>query len=106
MQVALPAAWYLGADRYDERFAWRMFSTERSVRCSPRFVADGEEVRMGARWHVVWVNLAKRGRTDVIDAFTADLCGDARDVRLHLSCLLPDGAVEVRATGQTNACPQ
>lgn len=104
VQIALPASWYLGEGRYDERFAWRMFSTERIVRCAPRFVADGEAVRMGERWHVVWIKLVKRGRTDVADAMAAELCAEARDVRLHLSCRLPDGSVDEVASGRTNRC--
>jgi hypothetical protein len=55
LQVALPLSYYLGDDRFDERFAWRMFSPVRLSECRVKLVdrTDGAAtiVRPNAELH-------------------------------------------------------
>jgi hypothetical protein len=93
VQVAAPLHYYtLRDDRLDERFAWRMFSPTRVIRCEPRFYVDGRPVELGARYHEAWVGLARRGRRAVLDAMAADLCAahPGGDVALALTCARAD----------------
>jgi hypothetical protein len=94
VQVILPLSYYVArADRYDERFAWRMFSAERMVSCSPVFRVGPERkpAQLHASFHEAWVNLARRGRHEVLEAMAARLCADnqGQPVRLEMVCHEP-----------------
>ncbi|MGB0646510.1 MAG: hypothetical protein ACPGQS_05000 [Bradymonadia bacterium] len=93
VQIILPITYYASDRIYDERFAWRMFSSVRMARCE--FNLYGKEttglepLKLSKKYHVVWLNLAKRARTDVIDALIARECTLHTDVRAHLNCSIP-----------------
>lgn len=71
----LPLRWYLGlAEGYDERFAWRMFSPERMVRCKFAFIKDGEAIRLHGRFHEAWITTLQRGRMSTARAMASRLC--------------------------------
>ncbi|MFN3197091.1 MAG: hypothetical protein ACE366_01565 [Bradymonadia bacterium] len=67
-----------GADPFDERFAWRMFSPIRMVKCDVSFydATDGVRRRVptGKEVHFLWINLFKRARRSVIDQFAQWRC--------------------------------
>ena len=97
LQVGLPAAYYVGDDPFDERFAWRMFSPVRLARCTVEAfdATDGSlaPIRLSRELHVVWINLLKRARPAVIDAVADRLCERRSDVRMRLSCTPPDSVL-------------
>ncbi|MSP71161.1 MAG: hypothetical protein EXR76_03025 [Myxococcales bacterium] len=80
VQVLLPLRYYAGEDRFDERFAWRMFSNVRVVACQTRFTdaSDGgaTPVRASAEIHEVWTSLLNRARRSVIDGFARKWCSE------------------------------
>jgi hypothetical protein len=82
VQIALPLAYYLGDDVFDERFAWRMFSPVRVVPCQTRFIdatAGGQStVRATADVHEVWGALLTRARRDVMEAYARRWCAERR----------------------------
>ena len=85
---------YYASDRiYDERFAWRMFSSVRMARCDFNLYSQEqtglEPLKLSKKYHVVWLNLAKRARADVIDGLIANECMLHEDVRAHLNCSTP-----------------
>lgn len=102
-QLAIPLGYYVDPDPMDERFAWRMFSPVRMVRCSVRVeeAPDGvrRPVRLSQELHTVWINLLKRGRPAVVQQLARQRCGamDARGEQpalyVDLACVLPDGEV-------------
>ena len=96
IQLFLPLSYYWGENVYDERFAWRMFSPIRMAKCSIRVysVRNGERtpLNLAKRYHVAWVNLAKRARPDVLHGMMRDLCSTYSDVRLSVSCDTPEAA--------------
>ena len=97
VQMWLPLSYYLGEHEYDERFAWRMFSSVRMTRCDFE-VYDGSDgglqrLSLTKRNHIVWVNLAKRARLSVIDKLVAGLCESHHDIRVRLSCTVPNGPI-------------
>jgi hypothetical protein len=71
LQVAIPASYYVRADRDDERFAWRMFSAVRVKRCDIELreqrAGAWTEVDMTPILHASWRNALKRGRQRVIE---------------------------------------
>lgn len=101
--------WYYAAreDKNDERFAWRMFSSVRMLECQVEFRTgpDQQPVRnLGSRFHEAWINLAKRGRVEVITAMAKKLCADDNpEVRAEMSCKTASGTVERRG-GSWNIC--
>lgn len=97
-QLLFPLRYYLGDDPFDERFAWRMFSPVRLVQCDVRLLdADRQAINLPSRIHVVWINLLRRARLQVLDAVAANLCADARTqgrpahLYAELTCPPPDG---------------
>ena len=77
VQIALPLVYYtVRRDPHDERFAWRMFSPMRMVRCEPGVHRRRSTVRLNQRFHTAWINIARRGRFDVVEAMAARLCHD------------------------------
>jgi hypothetical protein len=97
VQLALPLVYYtMRHDRHDERFAWRMFSPMRMIKCNPQFVAGGKPVDLASRFHEDWIRIAQRGRYAVIEAMGARLCADTprTPIELHMTCDNLDGSVE------------
>ena len=96
IQVVLPLTYYFGNDVFDERFAWRMFSPVRMARCALEVYLYDEpqpkQVRLGKRFHVAWVNLAKRARPAVVDGMVKALCETHNDIRINLSCEAPESS--------------
>lgn len=110
VQILAPLSYYsIRADRNDERFAWRMFSSVRMLRCAVEFRTGPEAkpvVNLEGIFHQVWVRLAQRGRLEVIDAMARELCareGDDPEVRVRVSCQRVDGAREDHG-GSWNVC--
>lgn len=115
LQLGLPLRYYLDQDPYDERFAWRMFS---AVRMTPCQLAVAERVdggawsqpRLNEQVHVVWIELMTRGRRDVLRAYARSRCevlgasGGRPEVRISLSCALPDGSVDRPVDPEANLC--
>ncbi len=75
LQIALPLHYYLARrDRHDERFAWRMFSPTRMLRCDLTMTVDDQPVAMNREFHEAWLTMAARGRRVVIEAMGQHLC--------------------------------
>ena len=109
LQLVLPLTYYVAReDRFDERFAWRMFSAERMARCNPVFrVGDSPRPEpLGETFHEAWVTIAQRGRKDVVDAMARRLCADHPDqqVKLEMTCQLPGGAKVQTSNGLWDLC--
>jgi hypothetical protein len=97
-QLALPLSYYLGDDRFDERFAWRMFSSIRMTDCQlmARRAAGPnqfEEVEVYRDIQIAWANLIKRNRDEVARAYLERRCNRAESpqVELRTVCRSPDG---------------
>ena len=107
-QTLVPLSYYLGGDRSDERFAWRMFSAERMARCRPVFRVgeDGAPVRLGATFHEGWVEMANRGRRDVLQGMADRLCRDnpGQAVLLELTCEEIDKTTRQLSAGNWDLC--
>lgn len=94
VQLAIPAHYYfLRESRYDERFAWRMFSEVRVLDCVADYRQAGRPVPFENRFHASWITLVKRGRPSVIERVTGRLCEEAGNdpVTLDLVCREADG---------------
>jgi len=97
VQILLPLHYYaVRRDRHDERFAWRMFSPMRMIRCEPRVVLGDKPFSLASEFHEAWVELAQRGRFVVVEAMAARLCREhpGTPVRVSLSCKNLDGSEE------------
>lgn len=109
-QLVLPLRYYLqdGGDyaKYDERFAWRMFSPVRMVRCSGEFRQDGVAKPLSQNYHMTWSTLFKRGRPDVLQGIADDLCADegVKEVTLTFQCREADKTVVKLEDGSENLC--
>lgn len=78
-QLLIPASYYLWrADREDERFAWRMFSSLRfrscRVKVSERFEGQERPLALAPVLHASWIGALRRGRERVIERFLASRC--------------------------------
>jgi len=106
VQALLPLHYYLlGKDHYDERFAWRMFSDVRMLRCEGSFAVGGRPVDLAARFHSAWITLLERGRSEVIGEMGQRLCETAEaPVHLSLSCREADGRKVVVEDGRRDLC--
>jgi hypothetical protein len=115
VQLLVPALYYLTTeDKYDERYAWRMFSPTRSAVCGsgeelrspPEFLVGGEPILLYGKFHEAWVTLAKRGRKSVIEAMAERLCADHPNqaVRVRYSCRDVDNTVTPVSTGSVDFC--
>jgi hypothetical protein len=92
-QLLLPLDYYLARrDVHDERFAWRMFSPMRMTTCAPVFTVDDTRVPLHAHFHEAWIEIAKRGRFNVVEAMAAELCRKhpGQRVGVTLSCRYVD----------------
>ena len=94
LQLLLPLSYYWSDNPYDERFAWRMFSSVRMTRCNfELFEQDSGSARpisLKSEYHVVWINLAKRARQDVVDAMIQRACSQHNTVTGRLQCTTPE----------------
>lgn len=122
-QMWVVSSYYRGDYPWDERFSWRMFSTVRSLSCKPRLwftdpqrsassgqlCPDGRTrgcspLRLSGQYHMVWVNLLKRGRLQVLDRVARDRCqslGEGAAVFIELSCPDPEpphASIEVQSS--------
>lgn len=107
LQIALPLTYYWARrDKYDERFAWRMFSAERMAVCQPLFKVGGTAVSLGKEFHEGWITVARRGRRDVLEAMAARLCAEnpGQPVTLELTCKTADRKTESPSAGVWNLC--
>lgn len=107
VQIALPLTYYHARrDRYDERFAWRMFSADRMAVCAPIFRVGEQPVRLGSEFHEAWVNVARRGRRDVLEAMAARLCArnPGKPVTLEMTCKTVDKKTENPSAGLWDLC--
>ena len=76
-QVVMAVGYYTWrTDPLDERFAWRMFSVQRLAQCKVSFrIGDPpQRAQVGKVFHEAWVNIAARGRKEVIERMAAHLC--------------------------------
>jgi hypothetical protein len=97
VQIALPVFYYRSRrDPHDERFAWRMFSPMRMIQCQPQFLLDDKPIDLGGKFHEAWIDIAGRGRFDVVEAMGARLCHDLpnKRIELRMQCRQLDGTVE------------
>jgi hypothetical protein len=97
LQLAIPASYYLRAERDDERFAWRMFSAVRLRRCEVSAYdvkgSSRRRVELPHALHASWIRSLERGRPNVIDRFLATRCAaDVAEAQLERRCREPSGA--------------
>ncbi|MCE9577515.1 MAG: hypothetical protein K8W52_30480 [Deltaproteobacteria bacterium] len=105
VQLLLPCCYYLTRrDPHDERFAWRMFSPMRMIKCDPRFTVDGARVDLGKRFHEAWIELAGRGRYSVLEAMGARLCKEMPGQRIELELVCKDVAGAQERIGGYDIC--
>ena len=84
-QLLIPITYYVARrDPHDERFAWRMFSPMRMTKCTPRFSLDEKPVDLTAEFHEAWIEIARRGRFNVIEAMGAKLCEKHPGSQVHV----------------------
>jgi hypothetical protein len=98
LQIALPASYYGSDHPEDERFSWRMFSTQRMRACR---VELAEQAAGSSAWTQVdlakalprpWITHLQRGQRRVTEKLLRERCrGDALAVRLKRSCRETDG---------------
>lgn len=93
LHLLIPQRYYRsGADTYDERFAWRMFSSVRVRQCD----VDVQETRDGRERPLPlmevlpapWVALLERNRFAVVERFLGWRCQvpGTSEVRFHNAC--------------------
>ena len=109
LQLVLPLTYYVAReDRFDERFAWRMFSAERMAQCRPVFRVEGDAkpVPLGETFHEAWITIAERGRQDVVDAMARRLCADHPDkeIKLEMTCRMVSGETVQKSAGLWDLC--
>ncbi len=109
--IALPLSYYVGRSdsplaRYDERFAWRMFSPVRIARCQVDLFdagqAPAQKIGLTRELHVVWINLLKRARPAVVDKVLDKFCADGgpdADIRISMICTPPDSSTKTICDG-------
>lgn len=108
VQLLVPLSYYTTrGDRYDERFAWRMFSSVRGLTCQVAFRSGPDRTpiaRLHGTFHEAWINLAKRGRLPVVRAMANALCEQhEHQVSVELVCTTVAGETE-RKGGDGNFC--
>jgi hypothetical protein len=96
-QAVIPLRYYLGDDRFDERFSWRMFSAVRVYRCQLRAfeTAGGVErpKRLMSTIHVGWITTMRRNREAVMRRYLRWRCEQegVEGARLVNRCVTPEG---------------
>jgi hypothetical protein len=116
-QLVMPAGYYCWRrDTNDERFAWRMFSSVRMARCGsgpdlrapPELAvgADKRPINLRETFHTAWIELAQRGRVEVIEAMVARVCGDrpGEPVFVRYDCRQIDGTIRPGSSGGWDVC--
>jgi hypothetical protein len=123
LQLWVVGSYYTASYPWDERFSWRMFSTVRSLSCQVQvwrktdqgtLCPDGltphcRPMRLSSKYHMVWVNLLKRGRLQVLDRVAKEECVDMGEdgaVFINLSCpsaTPPHSLINVQSP-QVNLC--
>ncbi len=117
INLVVPAAYYLTpGDGYDERFAWRMFSTRRAETCAVRVIehrgpaagpTHAARLDLSRVVHAGWQSALERRRPPVVDAFLAwrcDLGGGGVDrVVLQTRCGTAGGEA-LEPASQTRRC--
>lgn len=96
-QLLIPLRYYVRhRDPHDERFAWRMFSPMRMARCAPRFIVDEQPYPLDREFHEAWIEIAARGRYEVIERMGARLCERKSEgtVEVWLDCKYVDGTAQ------------
>ena len=109
-EFLIPLRYYLGTDRYDERFSWRMFSAVRLETCAVeveewttrRDAVEHVRLDLIRELPVTWVALLQRRRAAVAARFLEARCArpGTRRVRLTSRCAGMSGgppSVAVRA---------
>jgi len=98
LQFGAPLHYYASDRVYDERFAWRMFSPIRMVRCQPRVLDHASdppaEVKLSSEVAAPWISWMKRGHARVLRAAGRSMCedrGPGARLTADLRCQLPDG---------------
>jgi hypothetical protein len=98
VHLAVPLRYYSGSDRYDERFAWRMFSAIRVQRCDleVRQTRDTRTTPLALMQILPapWVALLERNRTAVLERFLEWRCRDdegSTSVEIVNRCIAADG---------------
>ena len=114
IQFALPLHYYLGSDPYDERFAWRMYSPMRMVKCRASIYEfeDGvrKKIKLSRDVGMPWVKGISRGNLRVLKAYAQRRCAaleaEGRSANLFASvrCKLPDGRIDNRADPSEDLC--
>lgn len=123
IQMYFVISYYTQDYPWDERFAWRMFSTVRKLQCVPKaWVAHSQgqyscpdhntqrctPVRFAQDVHMVWYNLLKRGRQDVVQAWVKRICQRPDTHALYFSLTCPDPAaphpMRTIVSTKDNAC--
>lgn len=107
LQIWAVLAYYWSDHPWDERFAWRMFSTVRGLKCEYQVwrgreggdvscpdasSTQCERVLLGREQHMVWVNLMRRGRLSVLDQLARSECstqGEGARFFVKLTCPAP-----------------
>lgn len=88
LQILVPLSYYAREDRYDERFAWRMFSAIRVGTCDTRASETRDRVEtplvLADEIHYAWIEHLGRNRRRVIDRFLESRCARAGVTRATL----------------------
>lgn len=88
LQIVVPLSYYVRDDRYDERFAWRMFSAIRVGTCESRASETRDRVEsplvLADEIHYAWIEHLGRNRRRVIDRFLESRCARAGVTRATL----------------------
>jgi hypothetical protein len=106
LQLGVPAAWYVGENRDDERFRWRMFSSQamesRTQRCEldlAEWDAAGSpgSLSLASTLPELWITALQRRAPRVDAAILRWRCRQPGilGARLERRCTLPDGEVRV-----------
>jgi hypothetical protein len=108
VQLLLPLRYYLGrSPRFDERFAWRMFSENALVRCQGAFQVGGVAVDTGGTFHRIWEVRFQRGaQGHLLGQMATYLCRRAGGAPITLvrTCRQADGTVLALEQGGRDLC--
>ena len=113
LQIGLPLSYYLRGGGPDERFAWRMFTTERLTHCGVSLseLHAGEATAQDVDLlHVVqrgWISLLSRGQPEVSSALLDLRCTQpgVDVVSLRRRCTAPDGTKEAPIFDRRSCAP-
>lgn len=98
IQALVPLRYYLGDDRFDERFSWRMFSAVRVYSCELTAfeTRNGREQpkSLTSTIHVAWITTMRRNREAVMRRYLRWRCEQegVEAARLVNRCTTPEGA--------------